>query len=70
LIGGDLIFKGSYGRTDFPGGDPKALFASLQRVSQLEKLETILTGHGPAILSKASIDSNFQEVLSFLYKLY
>jgi glyoxylase-like metal-dependent hydrolase (beta-lactamase superfamily II) len=63
LIGGDLVFKGGYGRTDFPGGDPEALFASLERISQLDGLETILTGHGPSIVGKTSVDANFREIL-------
>jgi glyoxylase-like metal-dependent hydrolase (beta-lactamase superfamily II) len=65
LIGGDLVFKGGYGRTDFPGGDPEALLASLERISKLEGLEMILTGHGPSIVGKNSVESNFKEIFRF-----
>jgi glyoxylase-like metal-dependent hydrolase (beta-lactamase superfamily II) len=65
LVGGDLIFDRGYGRTDFPGGDSKELLASLERISQLDGLEMILTGHGPSLVSKAVIDRNFKEIFSY-----
>jgi glyoxylase-like metal-dependent hydrolase (beta-lactamase superfamily II) len=65
LVGGDLIFNGGFGRTDFPGGDPQALLASLERISKLDGLEMILTGHGPSLVGKSSIESNFKEIFRF-----
>lgn len=48
LFTGDLLFAGSIGRTDLPGGDPQAIFASLERVVLPLPDETIvLSGHGP-----------------------
>ena len=45
---GDSIFKGSYGRTDFYGGDAKTLFESIKTKIFTLPDETILyTGHGP-----------------------
>lgn len=45
---GDLIFRGSVGRTDFPGSDPHALHVSLVRLNQtLSPATTLLPGHGP-----------------------
>lgn len=32
LLGGDTLFVGSCGRTDFPGGDTDAMFASMARL--------------------------------------
>jgi len=48
IFGGDVLFNGSVGRTDLPGGDAATLMASIQ--SQLLSLpdSTIVhSGHGP-----------------------
>ncbi|MEY2634493.1 MAG: hypothetical protein RIS75_433 [Actinomycetota bacterium] len=48
MFSGDLLFKGSIGRTDLPGGDPAAMLQSLQRVVLGASDETIVhCGHGP-----------------------
>ncbi len=48
LFTGDLLFAGSIGRTDLPGGDPRAILESLERVVLPLPDETIvLSGHGP-----------------------
>jgi hydroxyacylglutathione hydrolase len=48
LFSGDLLFAGSIGRTDLPGGDPAAILDSLARVCLPLPDETIvLSGHGP-----------------------
>lgn len=45
---GDVIFKGSIGRTDFPRGDHATLLASIRdRIFSLEDDVTLLPGHGP-----------------------
>ena len=36
MLGGDLLFAGSIGRTDLPYADPKAMQRSLERVSTLD----------------------------------
>ena len=48
LFSGDTIFKDSYGRTDFPGGDQNKLFSSIRRLLALPADTVILPGHGPA----------------------
>ncbi len=50
LITGDTLFVGNCGRTDLPGGDPRTLFDSLQRLKQLPDTLVICSGHdyGPA----------------------
>jgi glyoxylase-like metal-dependent hydrolase (beta-lactamase superfamily II) len=48
LFSGDLLFAGSVGRTDLPGGDHDALLQSLGRVCLPLPDETVvLSGHGP-----------------------
>lgn len=48
-IVGDLVFAGSIGRTDLPGGDYQALFRSIrQHVLTMPDETRLFTGHGPA----------------------
>ena len=48
LLSGDVLFAGSYGRTDLPGGDDQAMVASLARLAaQLPAATRVLPGHGP-----------------------
>jgi glyoxylase-like metal-dependent hydrolase (beta-lactamase superfamily II) len=48
LFSGDLLFAGSIGRTDLPGGDPRAILESLARVVlPLPDDTVVLPGHGP-----------------------
>ena len=44
----DLIFAGSVGRTDLPGGDPAALVRSIKELMQLPDETKLLPGHGPS----------------------
>ena len=46
LFTGDTLFQGSYGRTDFPGGNLDALSRSLRRLLQSEKNWIVCPGHG------------------------
>ena len=46
---GDVIFSGSIGRTDLPGGDLATLMRSIrEQVLTLPDATTLHTGHGPA----------------------
>ena len=48
LFSGDLLFAGSIGRTDLPGGDYPTMLRSLARVCLTLPDETVvLSGHGP-----------------------
>lgn len=48
LIAGDVIFQGSIGRTDLPGGDFDTLISSIRReVLTLPDDVSIYSGHGP-----------------------
>ncbi|MFK5635574.1 MULTISPECIES: MBL fold metallo-hydrolase [unclassified Ornithinimicrobium] len=49
VLSGDVLFAGSIGRTDLPGGDPGAMTRSLRDVVlPLEDSTLVLPGHGPA----------------------
>lgn len=47
-LSGDVVFQGSIGRTDLPGGDFQTLMASIrEQVLTLPDDTTLFTGHGP-----------------------
>lgn len=47
LLSGDVLFAGSYGRTDLPGGDDAAMVASLARLArEVPPGVRVLPGHG------------------------
>jgi hydroxyacylglutathione hydrolase len=59
LYSGDLLFAGSIGRTDLPGGDYQTILGSLARVCLPLADETVvLSGHGPATTIGAERVSN------------
>ena len=48
LIGGDVIFRGSLGRTDLPGGSTEQLMNSItEKIYDLPEDTIIYPGHGP-----------------------
>jgi glyoxylase-like metal-dependent hydrolase (beta-lactamase superfamily II) len=48
MLGGDLLFAGSIGRTDLPFCDPSRMDESLERVCALPEGTAVYPGHGPA----------------------
>lgn len=59
LFSGDLLFAGSIGRTDLPGGDYQTILDSLSRVCLPLPDETVVrSGHGPATTIGAERASN------------
>jgi glyoxylase-like metal-dependent hydrolase (beta-lactamase superfamily II) len=48
VFGGDLLFAGSIGRTDFPDGDYEQLLASIrEKLFSLPDDTVVFSGHGP-----------------------
>ncbi len=45
LFTGDCLFQGRCGRWDFPGGDKRTMFQSLQMLKSLEPLTKVYPGH-------------------------
>ena len=48
VFGGDVLFRGSIGRTDFPGGDHDLLIRGIHnKLFQLPPGVIVYPGHGP-----------------------
>jgi hydroxyacylglutathione hydrolase len=48
IFGGDVLFRGSVGRTDFPGGSSKRLFSGIRdKLFTLPDDSVVYPGHGP-----------------------
>lgn len=59
LIGGDVLFRGSIGRTDLPGGSHATLLGSINtELLTLPDETTVYPGHGPATTIGAERQSN------------
>jgi len=69
LITGDVVFYGSIGRTDFPGGSLSQLKKSIDRLSELDA-EYLVPGHstefGAIVQGKQNVERNFQGVKLFI----
>jgi len=49
IVSGDILFKGSFGRVDLPGGDIETLKHTIHSVMfQLPEQTTVHSGHGPS----------------------
>lgn len=59
VIGGDVLFQGSIGRTDLPGGDHDQLLDSIaKKLLTLDDSAVVLPGHGPDTTVGAERRSN------------
>jgi glyoxylase-like metal-dependent hydrolase (beta-lactamase superfamily II) len=58
VLGGDLVFAGSIGRTDLPYCDPMAMERSLERVSSLDSALIVHPGHGPSTTIARELETN------------
>jgi glyoxylase-like metal-dependent hydrolase (beta-lactamase superfamily II) len=55
LVAGDTLFLEGCGRTDLPGGDPAALYESLQRLASLPDSTVLYPGHRYSVASAATM---------------
>jgi hydroxyacylglutathione hydrolase len=58
VLGGDLLFAGSIGRTDLPLSDPEQMEQSLARVATLDPALVVYPGHGPPTTIGDELESN------------
>jgi glyoxylase-like metal-dependent hydrolase (beta-lactamase superfamily II) len=59
LFSGDVLFAGSVGRTDLPGGDWNTLEATIRGLAERFPPETpVLSGHGPETTLGAELATN------------
>jgi hydroxyacylglutathione hydrolase len=59
LFSGDVLFKGSVGRTDLPGADWETLLASIRHLLDEAGADTlVLPGHGPETTLGAELATN------------
>jgi len=59
VLGGDVLFAGSVGRTDFPGGDGRQLAEGIRaKLFTLPDATVVYPGHGPATTVGAEKRSN------------
>ncbi len=59
LFSGDVLFAGSVGRTDLPGGDWQTLSASIAGLLDAYAPDTVVhPGHGPATTLAAELERN------------
>ena len=70
LFSGDVLFAGSVGRTDLPGGSAEAMARSLrEKVLPLPDAVVVLPGHGPQTTMAAERAANPYLQASFLDRI-
>lgn len=55
---GDVLFAGTIGRCDLPGGDERAMATTLRTLAELDPGTRLLPGHGAASTLAAELASN------------
>ncbi|MCP4715047.1 MAG: MBL fold metallo-hydrolase [Deltaproteobacteria bacterium] len=58
LVTGDVVFNGSIGRTDFPGGSGPVLKESIEKIAPLDA-SYLLPGHNEIVEGEQAIKNNF-----------
>jgi glyoxylase-like metal-dependent hydrolase (beta-lactamase superfamily II) len=61
LFAGDLIFQGSIGRTDLPGGNGSEMKESIRRLTKMD-IEWVLPGHMGVVSGADTVQKNFKLV--------
>jgi glyoxylase-like metal-dependent hydrolase (beta-lactamase superfamily II) len=68
LVCGDLIFRESVGRVDFPGGSAQKLKESIERISSLD-IEYLLPGHMDYITGARDVKKNFDLIRQYVFSM-
>ena len=68
LVCGDLIFKESVGRVDFPGGNAADLKESIRNISKLD-IEILLPGHMGYIKGRDEVRKNFDIIERYVFSM-
>ncbi len=68
LVCGDLIFRESVGRVDFPGGSGEQLKESIRRMSKLD-VEHLLPGHMEMVEGAGDVRKNFDLIEKYFFAL-
>jgi hydroxyacylglutathione hydrolase len=58
VLGGDLLFAGSIGRTDLPLSDPRLMEQSLASIAALDPALVVYPGHGPPTTIGDELETN------------
>lgn len=58
LVSGDVVFSGSIGRTDFPGGSGSVLKQSIEKIAGYD-IKLLLPGHNEVIEGADAVKQNF-----------
>lgn len=59
LFTGDVLFKGSIGRTDLPAGSNREMNNSLKMIRSFDEKLRIFPGHGPESTMKEELENNY-----------
>jgi len=59
LFTGDVLFKGSIGRTDLPCGNSRKMNESLKIIKSFDENLKIFPGHGPESSMKEELENNY-----------
>ena len=59
LFTGDVLFKGSVGRTDLPEGSSREMNNSLKIIKSFDEKLKIFPGHGPESTMKEELENNY-----------
>jgi hydroxyacylglutathione hydrolase len=68
MVCGDLIFRESVGRVDFPGGDGNTLKESIKKLSGVD-IEILLPGHMDYIQGRDAVKRNFEIVERYIFSM-
>ena len=66
LFSGDLVFQGSIGRTDLPGGNGNEMKESIRRLMDMD-IEWILSGHMGIVSGADEVKMNFSQIENYFF---